>query len=116
MVDDDAKEKEPRLTEALKKLISVGVSGALLSEEMIRGYVQDLKLPKDVLALLVTGAQKSKDELTGRIGKEVSALIQKIDLVKEVSKFAESHKFKINAEIEIIRKDKPAVKTETAED
>lgn len=103
MADDDI--KEPKLTEAIKKIFAAGVSGALLSEEMIRGYVSDLKLPKEMLHLLLQGAQKSKEEITGRVTKEVIGIIQKIDLVKEVSKFAETHKFKINAEIEIIRKD-----------
>jgi len=36
---------------------------------------------------------------------EMIALIQKIDFVKEFSKFAENHKFKVSAEIEIIKKE-----------
>jgi hypothetical protein len=106
MADDESKDKEPKLTEALKKIFAAGVSGALLSEEMIRSYVADLKLPKEMLQLLLQSAQKSKDEITGRVSKEIISLIQKIDFVKEVSKFAENHKFKINAEIEIVRKHK----------
>jgi hypothetical protein len=97
--------KEPKITEALKKLFAAGVSGALMSEEVIRTYLADLKLPKEMLQLVIQGAQKSKDEITNRVSKEVVGLIDKIDIVKEVSKFAETHKFKINAEIEIIKKD-----------
>ncbi len=104
MADDES--KEPKITEAIKKIFAAGVSGALLSEEVIRGYVSDLKLPKEMLHQLLQGAQKSKDEITGRVTKELVSIIQRIDIVKEVSKFAENHKFKINAEIEIIRKDK----------
>lgn len=111
MADDEP--KEPKLTEALKKVFAAGVSGALLSEEMIRNYVSDLKLPKEMLQLLLQSAQKSKDEVTGRVTKEIVGIIQKIDFVKEVSKFAETHKFKINAEIEIIKK--PPTKGESSD-
>ncbi|MNY50553.1 hypothetical protein D3C86_1860640 [compost metagenome] len=38
--------------------------------------------------------------------KEAVGIIQRIDFVKEFSKFAETHKFKITAEIDIIKKDK----------
>ena len=102
----DEETKEPKISEALRKLFAAGVSGALLSEEVIRSYVSDLKLPKDMIQLVLQSAQKSKDEITGRVTKEIVGIIQKIDLVKEVSKFAETHKFKINAEIEIVRKEK----------
>lgn len=105
--EDESKEPkiEPKISDALKKLFAAGVSGALMSEEVIRTYLADVKLPKEMLQLVIQGAQKSKDEITGRVSKEIVGLIDKIDIVKEVSKFAETHKFKINAEIEIIKKD-----------
>jgi len=107
MADDDSKDsKEPRISDALKKIFAAGVSGALLSEEVIRGYVGELKLPKEILQLVLQNAQKSKDEIASRVSREVIGLVQKIDWVSEASKFAEGHKFKISAEIEIIKKDK----------
>jgi len=100
----DEESKEPKITEAIKKLFAAGVSGALLSEEVIRSYVSDLKLPKEIIQLLLQNAQKSKDEITQRVGREIIGIVQKIDWVTELSKFAENHKFKISAEIEIVKK------------
>lgn len=93
------------LSEALKKVFTVGVSAAFLTEESIRGYLGEMKLPKEVLQVLLQSASKSKDEITQRMSKELVAMIQKIDLVKEFSKFAETHKFKISAEVEILKKE-----------
>lgn len=93
------------LSDALKKVFTVGVSAAFLTEESIRNYVGEMKLPKEVLQVLLQSASKSKDEITQRMSKELVAMIQKIDLVKEFSKFAETHKFKISAEVEILKKD-----------
>ena len=106
----DKKEKEEvrasnLLGEAAKKLFTAGVTAAFMTEEGVRSYLSEVKLPKDILNLVLAGANKSKDELTSRIGKEVIGMIQKIDFVKEASRFAETHKFKITAEIEISKKE-----------
>lgn len=99
-------ENNVSLAEALKKVFAVGVGAAFLTEESIRTYLGELKLPKEILNSLLQGAAKTKDEVTGRVMGEVLTLVQKIDFVKEFSKFAEDHKFKISAEIEITKKDK----------
>jgi predicted butyrate kinase (DUF1464 family) len=104
--DKSDKEDKSGLSETLKKVFSAGVSAAFMTEEGIRKYVADLKLPKELLEALLSGANKSKDDLTTRVAKEINGIISKIDWVQELSKFAESHKFKIKAEIEIEKKNK----------
>lgn len=99
--------KEGLLGETLKKVFTAGVSAAFMTEESVRAYLAELKLPKEILSLLLQQASKSKDEITQRVSKEILAMVQKIDFVKEASKFAETHKFKISAEIEVLKKDPP---------
>lgn len=107
--DKDAKDSQGDLKgllgDTVKKVFTAGVSAAFMTEESLRTYVSELKLPKEALNLLLQGANKSKDEITQRVTKEIVGIIQKIDFVKEASKFAETHKFKITAEIDIIKKD-----------
>ncbi|MEZ0392020.1 MAG: hypothetical protein ACAH59_07395 [Pseudobdellovibrionaceae bacterium] len=107
--DKDSKEKEEQRSnlvgETVKKLFTAGVTAAFMTEESVRSYLADLKLPKEMLNIIVQGASKSKEEITNRVGKEVSGMLQKIDIVKEVSRFAETHKFKVSAEIEILKKE-----------
>ncbi|MCB0349704.1 MAG: hypothetical protein KDD38_00890 [Bdellovibrionales bacterium] len=88
----------------LKKLVSAGIGAAFMTEESIRGYVSELKLPKDVVNTLLQGAQKSKDELMNRVGNEIIKIVQKIDFVGEASRFVEEHKFRISAEIDVVKK------------
>jgi len=101
--DKDDK-KDGMLGDAFKKVFSVGVSAAFMTEEGIRKYLGDIKLPKEILEALLASASKSKEEITGRVAKEINGIISKIDWVQELSKFAETHKFKIKAEIEIEKK------------
>lgn len=103
--DKDDKDKAG-LSDTLKKVFSAGVSAAFMTEEGIRKYLADLKLPKELLEALLSGANKSKEEITNRVAKEINGIISKIDWVQEAGKFAETHKFKIKAEIEIEKKEK----------
>lgn len=94
-----------KMSDLLKKLLSAGIGAAFMTEEHIRTYLTDLKLPKDALKFVLDGAQKSKDELMDRVGNEVIRIVQKIDFVKEASRFVEEHKFRVTAEIDVVRKD-----------
>jgi hypothetical protein len=102
--DKGDRDEKQGLSEALKKVFSVGVSAAFMTEEGIRKYLSDLKLPKEILEALLASANKSKEELTNRVAKEINGIMSKIDWVQELSKFAESHRFKIKAEIEVEKK------------
>tara|TARA_Y100000817_G_C16599748_1_gene430191 strand:+ start:180 stop:530 length:351 start_codon:yes stop_codon:yes gene_type:complete len=95
-----------RVSELVKKLVSAGIGAAFMTEEGIRSYLGGIKLPKEVLNLLVQGANKSKDEMMNVVSKEVIRIIKGIDFVEEASRFVEDHKFRINAEIEVIKKEK----------
>ena len=94
-----------KLSEALKKVVAAGLGAAFMTEEHIRAQLSEVKLPKEVLNMLLTNASKSKEELVKRIGNEAVKMISKIDFVKEASRFVEEHKFRVQAEIEVIKKD-----------
>ena len=81
--------KDPKLTETLKKILTAGSAS---------------EISKEFLGTVVGQVLKTKDDITLRATNEMIALIQKIDFVKEFSKFAENHKFKISAEIEVTKK------------
>lgn len=105
--DQEAQEGDlPKLAELVRKIMTAGLGAAFMTEEAIRSQLSEVKLPKDVINTILQGANKSKEELVQRIGNETMRLISKIDIVKEVAKFAETHKFKIQAEVEILKKEK----------
>ena len=79
-----------KLGEAIKKIISSGSPS---------------EISKEIIATVLGQALKAKDEITLKVSNEMIALIHKIDFVNEFSKFSENHKFRITAEIEIIKKD-----------
>lgn len=104
--EDDQEGRGSGLAEALKKIVSAGIGAAFMTEESIRSYLQEVRLPKDVLNIIIQGAGKSKEELLNRVGNEVVKIISKIDFVGEASRFVEEHKFRVSAEVEVIKKEK----------
>ena len=115
MANDDGKDEGAARSsfDLVKKLISAGVGAAFMTEESIRSYLGELKLPKDVLGTLLQGAQKSKDELMDRVGNEIIKIVQKIDFVREASRFVEEHKFRITAEVDVVKKERKDSHVET---
>lgn len=94
MANED--KKDPKMsegiTDALKKIITAGSPS---------------DISKELLTTVVGQVLKTKDDITLKATNEMISLIRKIDFVKEFSKFAENHKFKISAEIEILKKEDP---------
>lgn len=108
---DDEDESVPKWADMIKRVMSVGLGAAFMTEESIRNTLGDIKLPKEVLATILQGANRSKEDFLNKIGNETIKLISKIDFVKEASRFVEEHKFHIVADIEVVKKD-PAHKGE----
>jgi hypothetical protein len=100
----DQEEDLPKWGEMLKKVMSVGLGAAFMTEESVRSALSGLNLPKEVLTSILQGANRSKEEFLNKVGNETIKLLSKIDFVKEASRFVEEHKFRINAEIEVVKK------------
>lgn len=82
--------KDQKLTDTIKKIITAG---------------GPTEISKELLTTAVSQVLKTKDDITLKATNEMITLIRKIDFVKEFSKFAENHKFKVTAEIEVIKKE-----------
>lgn len=81
---------ESKITDTLKKILSSG---------------SPTEISKELLTTVLGQALKAKDDVTLKVTNEMIGLVRKIDFVKEFSRFAENHKFKITAEVEITKKD-----------
>ena len=102
--EDAGADGSSKLTDVLRKVMSVGLGAAFMTEESVRGALGGLNVPKDVLNTVLSQANRGKEEMLNRIGNETIKLISRIDFVKEASRFVEEHKFRISAEIDIVKK------------
>jgi len=85
-----------------KKILTLGLGAYFLTEDTVRRYVKDAKLPRDIGKTITSNATKGKDELYGFVARELSGFLRQMDLQAELDRFVRSHKIRVNAEIEFV--------------
>ena len=104
MVDD----LKSQISEAMKKIVLTGVGTIFLTEETVRNYLGELKLPKELWAGFLENATKTKQEFLGSFAKEAAQVLSKIDVASEAKKFLEGNKIKLSFELEFEKKSSQA--------
>ncbi len=102
--EEELKKRGISITDIAKKVFAVGIGAAFLTEESIRSALGEFKLPKEILTTLIQNASKTRDVISNQVANEIIKIVNKIDFVKEASRFVEEHKFKISAEVEVTKK------------
>jgi hypothetical protein len=90
-----------RLTDMLRKAMVAGLGAVFMTEEGIRTYVKDLKLPKDVVGFVVGQAERSKSELFRVIGEELHRFFESELLRREVVRLLSEVTIEISAQIRL---------------
>jgi hypothetical protein len=102
----DEKEKDGKLGDLFKKVLTTGVTAAFMTEEGVRAVLKDLPLPKDMVGSLVENAKTTKSEFVASVKNELKTYLDKIDLTKEIDKIAEKYDFEVKATISLKKKKK----------
>ena len=66
-----------------------------MTEDSIRKYLKELKVPKELMGFFLESVSKKKEDLYSVIGSEVAKVLTKVDLAKEFGKFLETHRVKV---------------------
>lgn len=100
-------EKESKsISDILKKVVNTGISAAFMTEDAVKGILQDLPLPKDAIQGLVQNAKNTKDEFVASVKSELKTYLNKIDLSREIDRVLEDYDLEINAQIKFKKKNK----------
>jgi hypothetical protein len=97
-------EKESSLAEVLKKVISIGVGAAFMTEDAVRNILSDLSLPKDILSGLIQNARGAKEEFSKNIREELKKHFSKIDPKTIIHELAENYDIDIHAKLKFQKK------------
>lgn len=109
--DKESKNERPWWSEAVKEFTLTGLATIFMTEESVRNYLKEKKLPKELVSLVLESITKRKDDFYGLLAKEFGRVLGKIDIGKEVSKFLETHDVTLN--ISFRKKEGEGVKNET---
>jgi hypothetical protein len=105
-MDDKERDRDGKIGDLLKKVLTTGVTAAFMTEEGVRAVLKDLPLPKDMVGSLVDNAKNTKTEFVASVKNELKNYLDKIDISKEFDKVAEKYDFEIKATISLKKKKK----------
>ena len=102
--DEAVTEPEARsglLPEFVRKMAVAGLGALFMTEEGIRNLAGQLKLPKEVLAFVLSQADRTKDELGRVISEEVRKFLQSDRLREEFLKVLAGTTLEIKAQLRL---------------
>jgi hypothetical protein len=99
-----ADDLKSQISEAMKKIVLTGVGTIFLTEETVRSYLGELKLPKEMWSGFIENAAKTKQEFLSNFAKESAQVLSRIDIAAEAKKFLEGHRIKISVEVDFDKK------------
>ena len=113
-MESKEKNSDKGLADLLKDFTSTGLAAFFMTEDSIRNYLRDKKLPKELAGLLLDVVSKKRDELYGMFAKEFGRMLSKVDITAEIEKFLENHSVQLEAKVSFEPKDQPGNRTKEA--
>jgi len=102
MTKEDKKEKP--LGDIIKKVVSVGVGAAFMTEESVKKILEDLPLPKDIVSGLVQNAKGAKEDFTNGIREELRNYLSKVDASKIATDILDRYDVEVEAKFRFKKK------------
>ncbi len=100
-----SEKKESPIGDIIKKVVSVGVGAAFMTEESVKKILDDLPLPKDIISGLVQNAKGAKEDFTNSIKDEFKSYLSKVDATKIASDLLEKYDVEVEAKFRFKKKE-----------
>lgn len=91
--------------ETIKKVLSVGVGAAFMTEDVVKKYLNDLPLPKDMVQGLLQNARSAKEDFLSTIQDEVRNKLSKVDPKKLLEEVLENYDIDVQAKVKFTKKE-----------
>ncbi|MBY0413441.1 MAG: hypothetical protein K2Q18_04720 [Bdellovibrionales bacterium] len=89
----------------IKKVVSVGVGAAFMTEESVKKILEDLPLPKEILTGLVQNAKGAKEDFTNGIREELRNYLSKLDASKIATDILDRYDVEVEAKFKFKKKE-----------
>lgn len=98
-------EKNSPIEGIIRKVVSVGVGAAFMTEESVKKILEDLPLPKEILSGLVQNAKGAKEDFTNGIREEIRNYLSKVDASKIAMDILDRYDVEVEAKFKFKKKD-----------
>ncbi len=97
-------DKDSPIGDVIKKIVTIGVGAAFMTEEAVKSAIGDLPLPKDVLTGLLANAKNIKDEFINGVREELHERISKVNVSQLVDDVLDKYDLEVSATVRFKRK------------
>ncbi|OUR97290.1 hypothetical protein A9Q84_13270 [Halobacteriovorax marinus] len=100
------KDKDSPLSEVIKKVVSIGVGAAFMTEDTVKNLLHDLPLPKDIVNGLINNAKSAKEDFSNSVREEIRQHLSKVDPKRLIEDVIEDYDIEVSAKISFKKKNK----------
>ena len=110
---DDLDDDEPKeggsfagkmIGDLARRALMTGIGAVFMSEDALRGTLNDLKLPKEAMHYVVGQADKTKRELVTTIARETRSFLGSIEIDKLLARALAGTTIEVSARIRVVPK------------
>ncbi len=94
-----------KISDIIKRVVSVGVGAAFMTEDSVKALLSELPLPKDIINGLVQNAKGAKEEFLESIQTELRRHLSSIDPKLYIEEILSNYEFEIDARIRLHKRD-----------
>ena len=94
------------LGDILKKVVSVGMGAAFLTEDALRTLLKDVPISKDIVNGILQNAKNAKIDFTQSLRDEFKKYLSHIDIEKIIEILAENYDVEVTANFSFKKKKK----------
>lgn len=77
--DKKEQHKDGLLGDTIKKVVSIGIGAAFMTEETVKKVIEDLPLPNEIVNGLLANAKKSKQDFVDSVQTEIRHYLKNVD-------------------------------------
>lgn len=103
--DDHSQEEREGIGDIIKRIVSVGVGSAFMTDESVKNLLHDLPLPKDIVNGLLQNARQAKADFLETLREEIKSQVGRVDPSKLVDDLVERYDIEVNAKVRFKRKE-----------
>lgn len=111
MAKDSSDKKNDGIGDVIKRIVSIGVGGAFMTEEAVRKILDDLPLPKDIVSGLIANAKNAKGEFVDGIREEIRTYLSKVDPETLMERLVEKYDIEVEAKLKFKKKNSDSKKS-----
>lgn len=97
--------KDNALGDIVKKVVSVGMGAAFMTEDAVKNVLEGIPLPKDIVTGLVQNAKGAKEEFTKSVREEVRNYLSQVDSTKLVQDILDRYDVEVTATFKFKKKE-----------